>query len=379
MLHQGRLLRQLDPILLVVVGLLLALGLLMIYSSTRAALLEEGQSPFKKVKLQLLWAVLGMAALVGLAMTDYEKLAAVALPLLGGVLVLLLVVLLLGKLSPEAATVRGTVRWIALGPVNIQPSELAKVALIIVLAAFLSYREDEVDTLSLVSRSLLYVAAPAGLIFLQPDLGTPVVLLFIWLVMLFCAGAKVRHLAAYVLAGTLLFSAAWNVGIIRPHQKSRLVAFMAPDEDPRGAGWQTRQSMIAIGAGGLWGEGLFQGKQTQLNFVPDQETDFIFTAIGEELGFAGSLVTLVLFGALLWRALLIAAVAKDNLGRLMAAGIAALFAVHIIVNIAMTVGLMPVKGMPLPFLSYGGSNLVTCLTCVGLLESIYMRRHKIVF
>ena len=146
-----------------------------------------------------------------------------------------------------------------------------------------------------------------------------------------------------------------------------------------GAGWQLRQSMIAIGSGGLTGQGLFRGKQTQLSFVPDQETDFIFTAIGEETGFLGSLFVLALFGGLLWRAVQISASAKDPLGQHIAVGIVALFCVHVFVNIAMTMGLVPVKGMPLPFVSYGGSNLITNLICVGLLQNVYMRRHKIVF
>ena len=379
MLHQRRLLSRLDPGLLVIVALLLTIGLLMIYSSTKAALVGAGQSPAGKLRFQLVWLFIGILAMIAAAMLDYEKISSLAIPIMASVVFLLAVVVLLGRLFPEYGSVRGTVRWIAIGPVHIQPSELAKIAVIIVLSAFLAYREEEIDTLSLVSRSLIYAATPAVLIFLQPDLGTPIVIMAIWLVMLFVAGARVRHLAAYVLAAMLFFGAAWNLGIIRPHQKARLASFRNPDADLTGAGWQLRQSMIAIGSGGLWGQGLFKGKQTQLNFVPDQETDFIFTAIGEEMGFIGCLLTLALFGALLWRGLCICATAKDQLGQLMAAGIVALFAVHIVVNIGMTMGLMPVKGMPLPFLSYGGSNLVTNMICVGLLENIHMRRHKIVF
>jgi rod shape determining protein RodA len=379
MLHQRRLLAQLDLTLLIVVGLLVCLGLLMIYSSTRGALLGEGKSPLGKVRMQFLWLLAALVAMVLATLLDYEKIAALSLPIMGTVVFLLLVVLALAKLSPEASDVRGTVRWIALGPVKIQPSELAKIAVILSLAAFLAYREDDLDTLATVSRSLLYAAVPLGLIFLQPDLGTPVVIICIWLTTLLVAGARLSHLGAFVLAGVLLFTAAWNVGVIRPNQKERIMVFLAPQKDPRGAGWQLQQSMIAIGAGGLWGQGLFKGKQTQLSFVPDQETDFIFTAIGEELGFAGAMGTLAIFGLLLWRTLRISMTARDMTGRVMAAGIAAVFAVHVVVNIGMTIGLMPVKGMPLPFLSYGGSNLVTNMVLVGLLENIHMRRHKIVF
>jgi rod shape determining protein RodA len=379
MLHQRRLFSQADPVLLIIVSILLVCGLLMIYSSTRAALLNAGDSPFEKVRLQVVWLLISLVAMFVVIVVDYERIGAMALPIMGAVILLLCVVLVIAKVTPESATIRGTVRWIGFGPVKIQPSELAKVAVIIALGLFLAQREDEVDTLSLVSRSLVFSLVPAGLIFLQPDLGTPTVIMFIWLTMLFVAGARLRHLGAFVLAAILLFGAAWNVGVIRPHQKARLTAFLAPEDDPTGAGWQLRQSMIAIGSGNLWGQGLFRGKQTQLNFVPDQETDFIFTTVGEELGFVGCMATIALFAALIWRTFYIASHARDSLGRLMAAGIAALFAIHVIVNIGMTIGLMPVKGMPLPFLSYGGSNLVTNMICVGLLENIYMRRHKIVF
>lgn len=379
MLHHRRLLTRLDPALLIIVALLLSIGALMIYSSTHSALLGSDQSPAKKLKAHLLWVVIGILALLLAATVDYEKIGSLAGPILVSVVVLLVVVLVVGRLFPGYGLIRGTARWLVVGPVNVQPAELAKIAVIIALATFLANREEEVDTLSFVSRSLIYAGVPAGLIFLQPDLGTPLVLLCVWLVMLFIAGARVRHLGAYVLLAALLFGAAWNVGIIRPHQKARLVAFLSPEDDPMGAGWQLRQSMIAVGSGGLTGQGLLRGKQTQLNFVPDQETDFIFTAVGEETGFFGSLLVVALFGGLLWRGLRITASAKDPLGQYMAVGIATLFCVQIFVNIAMTIGLMPVKGMPLPFLSYGGSNLVTNMICIGLLENVYMRRHKIVF
>lgn len=376
MLHQRHLLKRADPVLLIIVALLLAVGLVMIYSCTRASLVAAGQSPFQKLHLQIAWLALGLIAMAGALTLDYEKIGSLSGVLMAVVVALLILVLVIGAIQGE---VRGTRRWIDIGPIHVQPSELAKIAVIIILAVYLAAREEEVDTLSLVSRSLVYAFIPTSLILLQPDLGTPVVIMFIWFVMLFVAGARITHLLAYVLAGVLLFGAAWNLGVIPQHQKNRLLAFRYPDADPKGAGWQLRQSLIAIGSGGMWGQGLFQGKQTQLGFIPDQETDFIFTAIGEEKGFFGCSVVLGLFGLLLWRTLHISANAKDRLGQLMAAGIAALFFLHLIVNVGMTLGMMPVKGMPLPFVSYGGSNLITNMICIGLLENIYMRRHKIVF
>jgi len=313
------------------------------------------------------------------ALLDYEKIASLAIPIMGVVVLLLVAVLVIKFVFPDYGNVRGTVRWLELGPIRIQPSELAKIAVIIGLSVFLVNRDDEVDTLSLVSRSLLWAAIPAILIFRQPDMGTPVVLVFIWLVTLFAAGARIQHLAAYVLVGALLFGAAWSLNIIDDSQKLRVTSFLHPEDDISGAGYHLRQSMIAIGSGGLWGQGLFKGKQTQLNFVPDQETDFIFTAIGEEKGFFGGMILIALFGALLWRTLLVCLRAKDKLGQLMVAGVAALLFVHVVINIGMSIGLMPVKGMPLPFVSYGGSSLVANMLCIGLVENVHMRRHKIAF
>ncbi len=358
--------------MLVIIGLLVTVGLLMIYSSTRASLVDDGLAPTKKVFTQVISLVIALVALFVVACIDYEKIISVAMPIMGATLALLVLVLLL-------PADKGAHRWIHLGPYNLQPAELAKVAVIILLAAFLASRDDEVDTLSLVSRSLVYAAVPSALIFLEPDIGTVAVIMCAWLTMLFVAGAKARHLGAYVLAAVVLFGAAWNLGVIRPYQKERILSFIDPDKDAQGSGYHLRQSMIAIGSGGLWGQGLFRGKQTQLGFVPDQETDFIFTAIGEELGFMGSLVVIALYAGLVWRVYGVAATAKDMQGRLVAAGIAAVLCVHVVVNISMTIGLMPVKGLPLPFVSYGGSNLLTNAIFIGLLQNIYMRRQKINF
>jgi rod shape determining protein RodA len=201
----------------------------------------------------------------------------------------------------------------------------------------------------------------------------------VWLTMLLVFGARVAHLGAIVFAFVMLFTAAWGLNVIRPHQKERLTAFLDPNQDPRGAGWQLQQSLIAIGSGHLFGQGIFKGSQSKLEFVPFQETDFIFTVIAEETGFAGSLLVLALFGVLLWRSVSIALAAKDTAGRLMAAGIGGMFLVHIMVNVGMTVGMMPVKGMPLPFISYGGSNMLANMAAVGLLESIHIHRQKITF
>ena len=347
--------------------ILLVVGLTMVYSATRA---ELGG---KKLVLQAIWAALGLGVMFLFACVDYSRWQGLAMPLLGVTVGLLLVVLGMGHL------VKGAARWIPLGPLNIQPSELLKIALILVLGGYLASREEDVEDFGLVVKSLALVGAPALLVLLQPDLGTPVLLFIVWLTMMFVAGSRVAHLGGVVVAFVLLFTAAWGLNVIRPHQKERLAAFLEADADPRGANWQQKQSLIAIGSGHLIGKGLFRGTQSRLRFVPDQETDFIFTVMGEETGFAGSVALLGVLGLVVYRALAVAAAAKDLAGRLMAAGIAGMLVVHVVVNVGMNLALGPVKGMPLPFISYGGSNLLTMMAAVGLLQSIHIHRQKITF
>jgi rod shape determining protein RodA len=368
-----RLIVRADISLFVIVVLLLAFGCLMIYSCTHGATPTKGESRVKKVYMQLIWIALGIVLMALTMAIDYNKLLGFALPIMGTVAVLLVIVLFVG------GHVRATQRWIPLGPMHLQPSELAKLAVILLLGAFLSHHEEERETFALVGRSLGYIAVPWLLILAQPDLGTPVVIGFVWFTMMFVLGARVVHLGAFVFAFLMLFSAAWTLNLVRPHQKERLVAFTHPERDPNGSGWQLKQSLIAIGSGHFWGQGLFHGTQTQGAFIPDQETDFVFTSIGEEWGFLGGLLVVLLFAALLYRGVAVCASAKDTAGRLIAGGVTALILIHVFVNIGMTMGMMPVKGMPLPFISYGGSSMMTMLIAVGLLQSVHMRRHKIIF
>ncbi|MHB8996798.1 MAG: rod shape-determining protein RodA [Armatimonadota bacterium] len=356
-----------DWILLGVVLLLLIIGAVMIYSSTRA---EMGSH---KLVLQLVWIALGLAIMASVTCVDYNRLMHIAVPFMGFCVLLLIVVLVMDHF------VKGAQRWIPLGPLNIQPSEMLKIGVILLLGGFLSSREEEAPEFSLVMVSLAYIGLPVLLVLAQPDLGTPVLIFMVWVTMLFLAGSRVVHIGAIAFAFIMLFTAAWGLNIIRPHQKQRLTAFVNPDADPHGQGWQLRQSLIAIGNGRVGGAGLFKGTQSRLRFVPDQETDFIFSVIGEEGGFLGSVFVLSCFGLLLYRGLAIAAAAKDTAGRIMAGGITAMFLVHIMVNVGMAVGIMPVKGMPLPFVSYGGSNMLTMMTAIGLLQSIHIHRQKITF
>jgi rod shape determining protein RodA len=274
--------------------------------------------------------------------------------------------------------VRGTHRWLVLGPLRLQPAELAQLAVLLTVCSVAAAHEGIHDFLGL-ARNLAWVVVPVGLILLEPDLGTPVVMLVTWGVVMYVAGVRWTHLASFAFAGALLFSAAWYSGAIRQYQKDRLLIFLHPERDPTGDGYHLVQSLIAIGHGGPFGQGLFQGTQTRLHFIPDQETDFIFTAVAEEMGFVGGALVLALFGVLIWRCLAVAAEAKDMLGRLLAAGVTCILALHVFVNVGMTMGLMPVKGMPLPLVSYGGSNMLATMLALGLVESVHMRRHKIAF
>lgn len=361
-----RLLRYLDWTLLGTTLALMAFGAVVIYSAT-----QNTGDPMGFVKVRGLHVVLGLVLLALAAAVDYQAIARAWRPILGGSLLLLLIVVFFGR------TTMGAQRWIPLGPLGgFQPSELAKLALVIVLARNLHVREEFESWRSLVP-ALLIAAVPVGLIVKQPDLGTAMVLIAITAAMLFAAGAPARVMGVLG-AGTLLaMPVLWQM--LHDYQRRRLIVFIDPGVDPLGAGYALIQSKIAVGSGQLLGKGLLHGTQNLLNFIPEQHTDFIFTVVGEELGFLGALVVLVLFAIWLWRGMTIAYQAKDRLGTLMALGVVSTIAFHVFVNIGMTVGLMPITGIPLPFISHGGSALVVMLMATGVLLNIGMRRKKILF
>jgi len=359
--------------LLGAVLLLTAIGLVMIYSATRAELTLAGQLPAKKLILQSIWVLLGLVLLVVVSSFDFSRLAALSWPIYAFTLALLVLLLIVGE------DVRGVRRWIAVGPVALQPAELVKLGLILMLAAFFAARQGEAANFELLTRALGYAVVPCAFLVLQPDLGTPILLVFVWGGMAYVFGARLDHLAAFFFVFIMVFMAAWGFGLIRPHQKQRLTAFISDSADVEKEGYHLRQSLIAIGSGHLAGQGLFRGPQTQLSFVPDEETDFIFTAVGEELGFAGSTLVILLFAAVLWRGLMICAEARTLYGQLVATGIVLMLFFHVAANIGMTLGMMPVKGLPLPFVSYGGSSVLTNFIALGLLQAIYGDRRTIRF
>jgi rod shape determining protein RodA len=277
-------------------------------------------------------------------------------------------------LTPLGDVQKGAARWINFGAFQVQPSELAKVAVIIGLAAFFAERKGELTAVDVMA-GLVIVIVPAVLIFVEPDLGTTLVFVAITGALLLVGGAKLRHFLVLGLLAAIGIGLIVQMDVLHDYQKERITSFLDPNPDVRSYGYNLTQSKIAIGSGGFRGKGLESpNTQTSLDFVPEQHTDFIFTAVGEQLGFVGSATLLALFAFLIWRALRIAAMSRDMFGTLLATGAAALWGFQLFVNVGMTMGIMPITGIPLPFISYGGSSLITNFAAVGLLMNVHMRR-----
>jgi len=364
-------LRRLDRVLALAITGLVALGALLVWSATRQRLLSAGLDPQSYLQKHLLNAAIGLALATGAALVDYQSLRAYA-PAVYALSCLGLVVVL----TPLGATVNGAHSWILLpAGFQVQPSEFAKVAVVVGLAVLLGERRDgeaaprDGDVLL----GLALAAVPMALIMLQPDLGTTLVIVFVVLGVLTVAAAPARWIGGLLVAGALVCGGAIHFGVLSQYQVDRFAAFANPALDPRGAGYNTRQARIAIGSGGITGKGLFHGTQTTGRFIPEQQTDFVFTVAGEELGLVGAGSIIGLLGIVLWRGLRIAARADDGFGRLVAAGVVSWFAFQSFVNIGMTLGIMPVTGLPLPFVSYGGSAMFANLLAVGLLQNVHMR------
>jgi rod shape determining protein RodA len=367
-----RLLREIDYPSFISMLLLIILGLVLIYS----AALGTSSSNANSIRLLLrqgTWAVISLFVFFIMVQIDYRQLPRFSSLLYFLMFLMLLSVLLLGKKTS------GAQRWFAIGPITIQPSEFAKFMILITLSSFWAKNYQEASNLKVIFRSFLHIAIPLLLVFLQPDLGTSLTFLVIWLASLIFVGAKAKHIIAIGFALILLAVVAWHFDILRPYQKQRIQAFLNPKADPLGAGYHIIQSRIAIGSGEALGKGLFKGTQNRLNYIPAQHTDFIFTVAGEELGFAGCIVILALFFLIVWRCFFTALNTEDMLGQLIAAQVGVLLVFHSFVNIGMTLGLLPAVGIPLPFLSYGGSHLLTFCLLLGLTQSVYRRRKKLSF
>lgn len=365
---RSRFWKNFDWVLLGLAMLLAIIGIVVIYSTSVKAL--DVAAPVD-AKNQIIFLLAGVVGLFAAARMDYRGWAKLTPILYVIMLVMLGLVFVLGK---EAL---GATRWIDLGFFQFQPSEFAKIVMILVLAKYFSTNYDFMENPRHLIISLIYVLAPAVMVLMQPDLGTALVLMFIWMVMAVMARIRWTYFAALAAAG--LAALPIFLASLKDYQKARLEVFFNPSADPLSTGYNVVQSTIAVGSGQLFGRGLASGSQSQLNFLPSQHTDFIFAVLSEKMGFIGGFLVIALFAALLLRALYIASRAEDRFGVFVASGVVGMLLFHLLVNIGMNIGLMPVTGIPLPFLSYGGTSLLISMFAVGLLESIAVRRKKIEF
>jgi len=343
-------------------------GLLMVYSATHRSLSDFGQDPGYFLKRQAAFMVLGVFAMIVAMTVDYRALKVYA-PFIYAASVLLLLLVR----TPLGSSALGAQRWFQVAGFQFSPSMFARLALIVMLSTYLSQIKGEV-TLGHVIRATVLGLVPMILIFLQPDIGTTIILAAILVGQLVVSGTRARYLVVLALAALLAIFGAFRLGVIKDYQIQRITGFLQSSKNLQTANYNKQQAEIAIGAGGLTGRGYLQGTQTNLDFVPEQHTDFIFTAVGEELGFAGAILLLLLFALVLWRLLRTAMLSKDPFGTFLTVGVATMIAVQVFVNIGMNIGIMPITGIPLPFLSYGGSALIADFIGIGLALNVNMRR-----
>ena len=350
---------------------LAALGIVMVYtaSAPRNELLDL--DPASTVRRHVIFVLIGFAVFILASLIGGRTLRSLSIPFY-----LVSVVALGLVLTPLGRELKGAQRWIQIGPLQLQPSEFAKVAVILALAVLLANAGTTLRWYH-IGRAVLMVGMPALLIFLQPDLGTMLVFAFVSVVMLFIGGTTLRQLAAIGLTAIVLAVALFQVGAIKEYQVERVTSFLDGGGDEENADYNQLQSEIAIGSGGFFGKGLFGGTQTNLSFVPEQSSDFIFTAVGEQLGFIGGSIVLGLYAMIVWRLLVAAANGRERYSQMVAVGIAGLLVFHVFVNVGMTLRLIPVTGLPLPFLSAGGTFFIAMSLGLGLAHSVWMRRSPV--
>jgi rod shape determining protein RodA len=360
--------RAFDPQLATYAALLVAVGLVMAYTNS----VEDGAVPLEAgttFSRGLMWAVIASVVFVLGSTFDYHWLKTLAWPIYGVQLGLLVLTLLVGD------GIGGSARWVEIGPLTFQFSEIAKILMIVVLASYLSSRTRALDSFVSILGACVLVAPPLALVMLQPDLGTSLVFAGILAGMLWMSGASLRWLAVLAAGVVAMVPIAWTY-ILRDYQKERLSSFLDANPDVQGAGYQLYQAQIAVGSGGLGGKGLTNGTQTQGDFLPVQTTDFVFATLAEELGFVGGVVLFLLFVLLLWRVLVTGWRSKDAFGTLFAAGVASMILFQLVVNVGMVLGVMPITGIPLPFVTHGGASLVSLAAGLGILQSINIRQTR---
>jgi cell division protein FtsW len=347
---------------------LLSAGVVMVYSASAVVAADRFHDPYFFLKKQLFWALAGAAVMLAALRCDYRWLEKAVVPLLVVAGVLLVLVLV----PPIGQAINGTRRWIRLGPVSFQPVELAKLALVLYLAAFLAKRRGALEDFRTGALPPLLVAGlMAGLVLLQPDLGNCMTLIVLTFALLYLAGTPIKHLALVAApALPLIAMAIW----MAPYRMRRITAFMDPWADARGGGFQIIQSWLALGNGGLFGQGI-GGSRQKLFYLPESHTDFIFAVLGEELGFIGAVGIVALFAVLVWRGLRVGLRAPDAFGTYLALGITVLLATQTLVNLGVVTGLLPTKGLPLPFISFGGSALLMTMLATGMLLNVSQHAH----
>ena len=368
-------LRHMDWILIVVVLGLSAIGTLLVWSATQPGLLAAGQDPRTYLKKQLLNVVIGLVLMIAVSVFDTRQLRT-WVPFFYAATVLSL----LAVLSPAGSVVNGARAWFSLpGGFQVEPNEFAKVALILIIAMVFSQARPGASGGPGVRSLLIALACAApliGLVVVEPALGVALVLVVVTAVMIVLSGLRLRVIGALAALVAAAVAAAGGLHLLKSYQLTRFTSFLHPSADLAGAGYNAAQAKIAVGSGGMFGQGLFHGQLIAGNFVPSQQTDFIFTVAGEELGFVGTSVIVFLLGVVIIRALRIATRADDLFGLLVASGIAIWFTFQSFVNIGMTIGIMPITGLPLPFVSYGGSAVFADMIAIGLLQSVH-RRHTV--
>ncbi len=364
----GRVGRAYDLQLTVYAALLAAVGLVMAYTNS----VEAGTTalgPDSIFQRALMWTSIAMVVFIVMTAFDYRWLRTLAWPIYGVNIGLLVLTFAIGT------GVGGSSRWINFGPISFQFSELAKILMIAVLATYLGNREGKLDSLGSILGACLLMLPAFALVMIQPDLGTSLVLVAILAGMMFMSGASLRWLLAGALGVVLAIPIAWT-SILRDYQKERLLSFLNPATDTQGSGWQVFQSQMTVGSGGLLGTGLTNGAQSRGGFLPVQESDFVFAVLAQELGFLGALVVFLLFVALLWRILSGAWKSKDPFGTLFGAGLASMILFQVFVNVGMVIGIMPVTGIPLPFITHGGASLISLAIGLGIVQSINLRQER---
>ena len=365
---EHRLSRRLDwPLLLFIAGIL-ALSLPTIYSARNGA---GSDTAWLYLQKQAIWVVVGLLAMVLVNSLDHHQLKDLARPLYWGGVATLVVVLIAGK------EVNGAKSWLGFGSFSVQPAELAKLALILALADLFSDEGADAGELGMLWRSALVIGVPLLLILKQPDLGTALTFIAIWMAMLWWAGARWWQLGLIIVLGLVAFAVLWHSDKLADYQKARITVLFDPTADPRGQGYNLRQALIAVGSGGLHGQGWLLGTQTHLRFLPEAHTDFLFAVLAEEFGLLGAGTLLLLYLGLILRGWGVLARADSEFGRLVTVGCVTVWLIHIVLNIGMVMALLPITGLPLPFFSYGGSNLLMCLIVAGLLLNIGAREGAI--